>query len=90
MPLTSKDKRRLRQKAHHLKPVIIIGSKGLSDAVDNEIDVALTAHELIKVKVNDHDKTDIQAMVPIMCMKHHAEHVQTIGHTITIWRENTE
>lgn len=88
MPLTSKTKRALRQQAHHLKPVIIIGSKGLTNEVNNEIDIALEAHQLIKVKINDHDRDDIAAMVPELCKANRAEHVQTMGHTVTIWRKS--
>ncbi len=86
--LTSKDKRALRQQAHHLKPVIIIGSKGLTPEVNNEINIALEAHELIKIKINDHDRDEIKVMVPQLCADNHAEHVQTMGHTVTIWRES--
>ena len=56
MPLTSKDKRKLRQKSHHLKPIIIIGSKGLTEEVQKEIDIALETHELLKIKINVFNK----------------------------------
>lgn len=90
MPLTNKDKRQLKQQAHHLKPVIIIGSKGLTDQVNKEIDIALEAHELLKIKINDHDKDDIKQMIPVMCEVNQAEHVQTIGHTVTLWRKRKD
>jgi len=67
MILSSKEKRRLRQQAHKLKSVILIGSKGLSAAVQQEINLALEAHELLKIKINDHDKQQIKAMVPEIC-----------------------
>lgn len=86
--LASKMKRALRQQAHHLKPVIMIGSKGLTEEVHKEIEIALDAHELIKIKINDHPKADIAAMIPELCKINRAEHVQTIGHTVTIWRKN--
>lgn len=87
MTIKSFSRRALRKKAHHLKPVIIIGSKGLTEQVHNEIDIALEAHELIKIKVNDHDKDDIKLMVPEICKTNRAEHIQTIGHIITVWRK---
>jgi RNA-binding protein len=87
MVLTSRKKKTLRQDAHHLKPVVMIGSKGLSETVVNELDIALEAHELIKVKINDHDRDAIKAMIPEICLQTRAEHVQTMGHTVTIWRK---
>jgi RNA-binding protein YhbY len=44
-------RKELKKKAYSLKPIIMIGQNGLTDAVINEIDVALNAHELIKVPV---------------------------------------
>lgn len=88
MSITTKAKRALRQQAHHLKPVIMIGSKGLTEEVHKEIEIALDAHELIKIKINDHDKTAIAAMIPELNTINRAEHVQTIGHTVTVWRKN--
>ena len=40
----------LKAKAHQLEPVVIIGAKGLTQEVLAEIDRALKAHELIKVR----------------------------------------
>ena len=49
-------KKELRKKAYSLKPFVIIGQQGLTDAVLNEIDVALNAHELIKIRTRGADK----------------------------------
>ena len=87
MSLNNKEKRHLRQQAHSLKPVIIIGNKGFTTAVQQEIEVALEAHELIKIKVNDHDKAQIKMMLPEICTATAAEPIQIIGHIITIWRK---
>ena len=48
--LTPARRSQLRAKAHELSPVVIIGDKGLSDTVVAEVDRALRAHELVKVK----------------------------------------
>ncbi len=55
--LTGKERRYLNALAHDLKPVVTVGNAGLTDNVINEIDIALSVHELIKVKINhgDHD-----------------------------------
>lgn len=55
----SKDKRKqLQKKASTLKPIIMIGQKGLTDAVLAEIDSALNIHELIKVRIRGVDKEE--------------------------------
>ena len=55
----SKDKRKqLQKKASILKPIIMIGQKGLTDAVLAEIDSALNIHELIKVRIRGADKDE--------------------------------
>ena len=89
MAISGKQKRELRGQAHSLRPVIIIGSKGLTAAVHQEINIALEAHELIKIKIHDHDKATIKKMIPEICTTNGAEHIQTIGHTVCIWRKKT-
>ena len=54
--LSNIKKKELRKKAYSLKPFVIIGQHGLTDAVLVEIDVALNAHELIKIRIRGGDK----------------------------------
>jgi len=54
--LSSVQKKALRKKGYSLKPVVMIGQHGLTDAVLAEIDTALNAHELIKVRIRGADK----------------------------------
>ena len=56
--LTPKERQALKALAHGLKPVVLLGSAGLSPSVVLEIDRALLAHELIKVKVTSDDRTE--------------------------------
>lgn len=48
-PLTPNERRELRARAHHLDPVVIVGHHGLTASVLHEIDVALSAHQLVKL-----------------------------------------
>lgn len=79
-------KTRLRQQAHALKPVVIIGANQLTPAVLQETDVALNAHELIKIRVNAENREDRRAMIDEICTQMHAELVSTIGHIAVIYR----
>jgi RNA-binding protein len=88
--LTTAQRQKFRQQAHALKPIILIGAKGLTDAVQKEIGAALETHELLKIKVSEHERDAVYAMEPLICAEHQAEHIQTVGHTITIWRAQTE
>ena len=65
LELDSTARKQLRGLAHHLKPVVFVGQSGLSPSVLREIDDALTAHELIKVKFvqfKEHRKEIAQEM----------------------------
>ena len=56
--LSNSERKNLRSQAHPLKPVVMIGQSGLTEAVLAEIDIALNAHSLIKVSIRGADKKD--------------------------------
>ncbi len=80
----------LKAKAHKLRTVVIIGANGLTENVHSEIDTALTAHELIKIRVNAQDSEERAERITEICDQHDAELVQSIGHIIVIYRKNDE
>lgn len=81
-------KQDLKAQAHHLKPVVLLGAKGLTQAVIEETNVALEAHELIKVKINGAEKADRQLIAEALCSSLNADLVQLIGNTAIIYRKN--
>ncbi len=83
-------KQALKAKAHHLKPVILLGAKGLTSAVIEETNLALLTHELIKVKINGAEKADRQAITADLCQQLQAHLVQLIGNTAIVYRKNNE
>ncbi|MDI1352336.1 MAG: ribosome assembly RNA-binding protein YhbY [bacterium] len=80
----------LKAQAHQLKPVILLGAKGLTEAVVAETNIALQVHELIKVKINGAEKEDRLAMANDLCIQLKAELVQLIGNTAIIYRKNKD
>jgi len=90
VPLSEAQRKQLKRLGHNLKPVVIIGNAGLSEAVLAEIDIALSHHELIKVRVNAGDREARDAMVASMCERSTAELVQRIGHIALIFRRNPD
>ena len=83
-------KQQLKANAHHLKPVVMLGNKGLTAAVIEETEIALLSHELIKVKINGAEKADRQRIATEMCDTLHASLVQLIGNTAIIYRKNVD
>ncbi|MEO5621957.1 MAG: ribosome assembly RNA-binding protein YhbY [Dokdonella sp.] len=89
-PLTTSQKRYLRGLAHDLKPVILIGHKGVTPAVLGELEIALAHHELIKIKLGDDDRHSRAASVEEIRASSGAEIVQTIGRVACLFRFNPE
>lgn len=88
--LTSAGIKALKQRSHHLEPVILLGAKGLTDAVHKEIDIALDSHELIKIKLSSKDKTEKQSLTENICAHHSATLINQIGHVIAIYRKKKD
>ena len=78
----------LKARAHPLEPVVIVGGKGLTDEVVKEVDRALTAHELIKVRAPSLDRDARDEALKTLCEKTGAEAVQQIGKVLVLFRKN--
>jgi putative YhbY family RNA-binding protein len=89
-PLTSAERRALRAKAHAQNPVVSIGQHGLTPGVLHEIDVALLAHELIKIRVGNDDRAARELLYARICAELDAAPVQHIGKLVIIWRPAPE
>ena len=85
--LTPARRRELRAAAHHLHPVVAIGQHGLTPAVLHEIDVALKAHELVKLRVSSGDRAERDALFARVCEELAAAPVQHLGKVLILWRE---
>jgi RNA-binding protein len=86
LPLSSGERRTLRAKAHALATVVMVSNAGLSEAVIGEIDRALTAHELIKVKASSDERDERAAWLETICERLAAAPVQHIGKILVIYR----
>ncbi|MGN6317573.1 YhbY family RNA-binding protein [Trinickia sp.] len=76
----------LRSQAHALKPVVLIGAEGLTDAVLAEIKVHLTAHELIKIRVFGDERDARVELYESICDTLGAAPIQHIGKLLVIWK----
>jgi RNA-binding protein len=90
MALSPSQRRYLRSLAHDLSPVILLGAKGATDAVLKELDLALSHHELVKVKLSGGDKDERQEQINFLSEGTRAQSVQQIGHVVVLFRRNED
>ncbi len=90
LSLSDEQKRHLRKLGHELKPVVLIGSNGLTESVLAEIDSSITHHELIKVKIKAGDRELRDGMINDICEHQDAILVQRIGNIALLFRRNTK
>lgn len=86
--LTDEQKKRLRGKAHALKPVILIGQHGMKDTIMEEIHKALSFHQLLKIKINAGDKAIREDLTNMILEATEAALIQQIGGVIVIYKRN--
>ena len=86
LSLTPRQRSHLKGRAHALEPVVFVGQAGLSDTVLAEVDRALTAHGLIKVKLAGAGREERDALTSEICAKSGAAAVQNVGRVLVLWR----
>ena len=86
MTLSEKQLRFLRGKAHGLRPVVMLGQKGLTDNVVAETVQALKDHELIKVRVRATDRAQREAWLAQLVSQSACTLVARIGHVAVLYR----
>lgn len=88
--LTSLQKSKLKGFAHHLKPIVQIGTQGFSETVLNEIISALEKHELIKIQLpsnTDADTKKNNLLELSQILPKHSHLVGRIGRNIILYYE---
>jgi RNA-binding protein len=90
VPMSGKQKRALRARAHHLSPVVSIGSAGATEGLLAELENALDVHELVKLRIAAEDRAQRKQLIDTVCERANAELVQRIGHTAVIFRKRPE
>jgi len=89
MPLKASQKKKLRGQAHHLKPLVTVADKGLSETVVAEIERTLFDHELIKVKLRA-DREQRKIWAKEITRRCRAELIQTIGQTACFYKRHPD
>lgn len=86
MQLTEKQKKYLRGLAHGRDPVVLIGQSGASEAITKELDGALRAHELVKVKARVGDREERDEILDRLAQETASTLVQRIGNVGVFYR----
>ncbi len=68
----------------------MMGQKGLTGEVLNELEIALTHHELVKIKLSIDDRDLLKHTIAEICENSHSQEVQSIGKTVSIYRVNSD
>lgn len=88
--LTTRERSHLKARAHGLEPVVHTGSSGVTDALVAEVDRALTAHELIKVRIAGDARQERVALGDEIAARTGAAAVHRVGKVLILWRPRSE
>jgi RNA-binding protein len=83
--LTARERAHLKARAHALESSVQVGTAGLTDAVVAEIERALAARELIKVKILA-DRDVRKEMADAIGARTDSAIVQQVGKVVVLWR----
>lgn len=84
--LTARERAHLKGRAHALEPTVQVGNAGLTEAVAAEVERALAAHELIKVRINGADRKGRDVLCEAIRARAEAAEVQRVGKILVLWR----
>ena len=73
-----------------MEPRVQVGHSGMTDSVAAEVDRALKAHELIKIKILDGDREVRREIADALCTRLDASLVQSVGKVFVLWRPKPE
>ncbi|MDH7577210.1 MAG: ribosome assembly RNA-binding protein YhbY [Bacillota bacterium] len=85
--LSGKQKRVLRAFATSLDPLFQIGKGGVSENLVRQVEEALKARELIKLRVLSQSPEDVRQVARSLKEQTGAEIVQIIGHNLVLYRQ---
>jgi RNA-binding protein len=88
MSLSNNQKRHLRSLAHGMAPLANIGGARVSDAVVRHVDELLEARELVKVKLLDAEREEVEEARATLSERCRADVVQVIGGTLVLYRRH--
>lgn len=86
--LTPSERMILRAAAQKIKPIIMIGNNGVTASVMVEIQKALEAHQLIKIKMLSNDRELRMTAYTQLCKDLICHPIQTIGKIFVLFKDD--
>lgn len=88
--ITTKQRAQLRALANPLEVILQVGKSGVIDTLVKQVDDALTARELIKIKVLENAPVNAREVAQELSEKTGADVVQVIGMKVSLYRRNNK
>lgn len=88
--LTNKNRSNLRAKANKLDPVVHVGKEGITESVIEQLDQALEAHELLKVRILETTGRTTRSAAEELATATGSNVVQVIGGITVLFRQREE
>jgi RNA-binding protein len=80
----------MRSQANRLKARLVVGRKGLTEAVLAEVRGELQRHELIKVRLDEDDADEAELLAMELAERVPAHLIQRIGRVALLYRPGPE
>ena len=90
MEMNTKQIKHLKSLGHKLKPIVTIGQHGMKESINNELEIALDYHQLVKLKVNVGDRDARDALVQQILDTHKVLLIQRVGNVALLYRKNKD
>lgn len=88
--ITSKQRSYLRSLANTLEPIFQVGKNGVEENFLRQLDEALEARELIKIKILNNSGLEARETSDAICEELRCEGVQAIGNRIVLYRRSVK
>ena len=88
--LSEKQRKYLRGLAHGRDPIVMIGNDGLTPAITNELEIALGAHELVKVRARVGNREQRDSALDQLASDTKSAIVQRIGNVGVFYRASKD
>lgn len=88
--ITGKQRAYLRGLANNMDPIFQIGKNGIEDTFLKQLEEALEARELIKIKVLENSGLDTREASNEICEKINCEGIQAIGSKIVLYKKSSK
>lgn len=88
--MKGKQKRYLRSLAVTDRPIFQIGKDGINDNLIVQLQDALEARELIKIRVLNNSSSEAREIAPRLAAATASELIQVIGHNIVLYKKSTK